>query len=272
MDQLKQQVNDFIREAGGTWGISLIDLDHDQSWAMNGDERFTAASVIKVPIMAAVFAGAHRGDFRLTDLIELKRDDQVDGSGVLQHMTPGIKLPIYDYIYLMIIQSDNTATNILIDLVGVEAVQSAMRELGMTKSVFYNKLCIVPVKTPARNALTASDVGECLKRLAKAEYVSLYACEQMISMMKDQQYRDCLPSNLPEEDSEIVGTKADWEVANKTGWVSGIQHDAAIFYVGNRTMVVVTLSKGCQPQTARAAMGKIGRAVYEYLKNTQHEV
>lgn len=265
MDGLTQKLEQLVTEAGGTWGISLKDLNRQESWQWNGDHVFYAASIIKLPIMAAVYAAANRGDFRLTDKLIMKQDDLVGGSGVLQHLSPSIELPIYDVMTLMIIQSDNTATNMLIDLVGFEEIQKAMKNLGMENSTCYTKLMTVPVERPGRNMITANDVTGLLKTFAAGGFVSLYACEQMIDIMKKQQFRDCLPSLLPDEDSDIVGVKPTWEFANKTGWVTAIRHDAGILYVGARAMAITVLSQDCDDVTARATMGKIGKAVYDYL-------
>ncbi|MGV3489661.1 MAG: serine hydrolase [Tuberibacillus sp.] len=265
MKELAKKIESLTAEAGGIWGIALEDLNKGESWKLNGGRVFYAASIIKLPIMAAVFACAARGDFRLTDSLTLKKDDLVGGSGILQHLSPNLELPIYDVITLMIIQSDNTATNMLIDLVGLEEIQRAMISLGMKDSTCYTKLMTVPVEKPGRNMITANDVNHLLKLFATGQFVSLYACEQMIEIMKKQQFRDCLPSLLPEYDFDIVGIRQNWEFANKTGWVTGIRHDAGILYVGSKAMAMTVLSEGCEDRQARDTMGKIGKAVYDYL-------
>lgn len=267
MEKLEQNIEHLVEEAGGTWAVVLEDLDRKETWNMNGDETFTAASVIKLPIMASVFASADQGRLRLGDCLTLKREDLVSGSGILQYLSPGIKLPIYDLLTLMIIQSDNTATNILIDLVGVEKIQQTMQELGMRDSVFYNKLMTVPVETPGRNRITASDISSVLKRFATGRFVSLYACEQMIDILKKQQIRNGLPAYLPDDDSDIVGVNPEWEVAGKSGWVPGIHHDSGIFYVGNRTIIVTALSRDCGTFKAPETLGKIGQEVYSYMND-----
>ena len=267
VERLTQKVEELVTEAGGTWGISLENLNNHQSWQLNGDHIFYAASIIKLPIMAAVFATFSRGDFRLTDKLTLKKDDLVGGSGVLQHLSPGTEFSIYDVMTLMIIQSDNTATNMLIDLVGFEDIQKAMKGLQMKNSTCYTKLMTVPVERPGRNMITANDVTGLLKMFANGQFVSLYACEQMIDIMKKQQFRDCLPSLLPDEDSDIVGVKPSFEFANKTGWVTAIRHDAGILYVGSRAMAITVLSKDCDDAIARATMGKIGKEIFDYLRD-----
>ncbi|MBS4172887.1 serine hydrolase [Bacillus sp. FJAT-49736] len=270
MEQLVKQIQDLLNETKGTWGIHLEDLVTKETWAWNEQEVFFAASIIKVPIMAAVFAGFDEGLYRLSDTISLKREDQVGdpvgGCGVLHHLTPGINLTIYDYITLMIIQSDNTATNVLIDLVGVEKIQQIMKEIGMEQSSFHTKLMTVPVKAKGRNRITAFDIATLLKKLTSGSIISQYACEQMIDIMKKQHFRDCLPERFPDEESNIIGAKPPWEFANKTGWVTGIRHDIGILYFGKKAMNIVVLSKDVEDREAKAIMAQIGEYIFHYLK------
>lgn len=266
MENLINEIQALMKNSGGTFGIYLEDLDKNETWTWNENEVFNAASIIKVPIMAAVFSAFNEGMFKLSDTIVLKRDDLVGGSGVLQHLTPGISLTIYDYLTLMIIQSDNTATNVLIDLVGVEKIQEIMVEIGMKNSCFYNKLMTVPVKTKGRNMITAVDMGIMLKKLTSGLIISHYACEQMIDIMKKQQFRDCLPDKFPDNDSDIIGTTLEWEFANKTGWVTRIRHDIGVLYVGGRTMNIVVLSKDVEDRVAKETIALIGECIFNYLK------
>src|SRR5699024_1291488 len=97
--------------------------------------------------------------------IVMEPEDQVGGSGVLQHLTPGEAFSLTDLVTLMIIQSDNTATNMLIDVVGIKNVQQAMADIGMVKSTFNRKLMIKPAKFQGNNMITAEDVSIMLEKL-----------------------------------------------------------------------------------------------------------
>src|SRR5690625_7992560 len=91
--------------------------------------------------MATLFQAYEQGKISsLEKSLLMKESDLVGGAGVLQHMTPNIKLPLYDIMTLMIIQSDNTATNMMIDLIGIEEIQNLMKEIGMETRTWYNKL------------------------------------------------------------------------------------------------------------------------------------
>lgn len=263
--KLAAAILELVEKAGGQWGIVLEDLTTSERWALNEHQRFYAASLIKVPIMTAVYAEAYAGRFALEEKRKLRREDLVGGSGVLQHMSPGTEIAIADLVALMIVQSDNTATNILIDLIGKEAIRAVMARTEMNNSQFYNKLMIVPAEREGNNEVTAADMANHYRYLATGSIISLHSCQQMIDILKKQQIRDCLPLFLPNPEGEIIGMLPLWELANKTGTVNNIQHDTGILYVGDKAVTVCVLSKDVEAKRARETIGHIGRVVYEHL-------
>lgn len=268
MEELKQTIEQIVKETCGTWAIVFEDIDKQKIWAMNEDRSYTAASIIKLPIMAAVFSMADQGKIRLSDTLEVKREDLVGGAGVLQHLTPGVELTIYDLVTLMIIQSDNTATNMIIEKVGCEQIQQTMKQLEMNNSFFFNKLMTVPVKAEGRNQVTARDVSTFLKRTVKGQFSSYYACEKMIDIMKRQQIH-YLSDGFPENNLKHIGVQPDWVFASKTGHVADSYHDAGILYLGNRTVTIAVFSENCDKNTALFALSRIGKEIYTYVSKTQ---
>ena len=266
MEELISKVQQLITPSKGTWGIVLEDLNSREKWQHNEQELFYAASVIKLPIMAAVYRAVERGELALTDLISLDEKDYVGGSGVLQHFTPGLSLHVQDIIMLMIIQSDNTATNLLIDLVGVDSIQSTMKEAGMKYSTFYNKLMLSKPNPLGANQIAAADIAILLQKMATGDLVSRVASEQMIDVMKKQQVRDCLPEKLPSLYTDFDYGKTPWELANKTGWIPGTRHDVGIFYVGNREFAATVLSKDEDDLLSKKVLSQIGEEIYKYVQ------
>ncbi|AXI10617.1 serine hydrolase [Oceanobacillus sp. 143] len=266
MEQLSHNIERIIKQSSGKWGIAIEELGTNKSWGINEEELFYAASIIKVPIMIAVFAAYENERLSLSDVLELKIEEMVGGSGVLQYLAPGTRLTINDLITLMIIQSDNTATNMLINLIGKENIQQTMKNIGMQKSKFYNKLMTVPANLQGYNEITAQDLTMILKKLAAGKIVSMHACGRMIEIMKKQQLTDCLPAKLPQTDSNIIGNIPEWQLANKTGFVSGVRHDIGIFYVGDRAMATTVLSQDLDDHHSKDAIAEIGLEIYRYLK------
>lgn len=266
MKLLTENIRSHIEKAGGTWGVSLSDLHTHETWHYNPNLRFTAASVIKLPIMAAAYQSFEDRQFTFSDVMELKREEQVGGSGVLQHMTPGTKLTIYDVMVLMIIQSDNTATNMMIDLIGMEQIQATMEAAGLRDSVITNKLMIVSSARTGPNLATAGDMTKLLSDMARGKVVSEYACREMIAILKHQQINDCLPAKLPDPDSALVGIHPSWTLAHKTGNVTNVTHDVGVFFVGEHALAVSVLSTDIPNQQARETLSGVGAAIYEFLK------
>ncbi|WP_226376817.1 serine hydrolase [Oceanobacillus halotolerans] len=267
MNQLKVDIQAIIEDSGGEWGIAIEDLHTNEIFTEQADRPFYAASIIKIPIMITVFKRYEDGAFTLSDKLSLKREDMVGGSGVLQHMTPGTPLTIYDLLMLMIIQSDNTATNMLIDLVGTKEIQQTLDTIGAFNSKFYNKLMIVPVQKEGSNIITANDMTLLLKQLVNGQIISVHACQQMINIMKKQQIRESLPGKLPPSEKGRIGTPKKWELAHKTGNVTKVRHDVGIFYVGNRTLIASVLSQGMNDLVSKELFHDIGLAIFNYLNS-----
>ncbi|MFS0920477.1 serine hydrolase [Brevibacillus sp. 179-C 1.1 NHS] len=261
--ELEKRLSVILGQADGTWGVVVEELSSAQGMRFEHvpDELFIAESVIKVPIMAAVFAASEQGHFRLEDQLALRQEDLVGGSGVLYALSPGLKLTIRDLVTLMIIQSDNTATNMLIDLVGKAQIDQTMIDLGMRRSYYSRKLMIYPLDVTDNNMITAGDIASMLGQITTGSYLSLRACKEMIAIMKKQQVRNGLPSQLPSQEETIHPA---WELPCKSGWDTGRQHDVGLLYTNNRCFSITALSKDVTSQSALHTLGLLGRAVYDY--------
>lgn len=262
LTELQPALQKMIDDAKGTYGVSIYHFESQSEFQSQADEWFYAASIIKVPIMAAVFDQVAKGKFSFSDTLALRAEDMVPGSGLLQNVSPGLQLPIYDYTVLMIIDSDNTATNVLIDQIGTEAIQAAMAEWGLQNSRFYNKLSVIPAKVEHYNTITPREMTELLKLIATGKVVSWRACSEMIKIMKMQKHNEGLPSQLPTQNGPI-GELPLWECAHKTGWINGTDHDMGLLYFPRNTFAVSVFGKEiAERKDAHQLMGDIGRLLY----------
>ena len=132
---LDRQVREAISGFEGKVFIYAKNLDTGATYSLNGDERVRTASTIKLPVMAAAFQAVEAGDAKWSDPLTLHDDDKVSGSGVLTEFSDGLKLPIRDVMHLMIVLSDNTATNLMIDRLTADRVNAEMDKLGLKKPV-----------------------------------------------------------------------------------------------------------------------------------------
>ncbi|WP_232695446.1 serine hydrolase [Brevibacillus daliensis] len=250
----------------GEWGVVVEDIVTAEKFSYKENDSFYAASLIKVPVMSAVFAGANEGRFAMEDILDLRAEDLVGGAGVLQHMTPGTPLSIQDLVTLMIIQSDNTATNMLIELVGKDSIHAIMEKTGMNNSAFYNKLMVIPADLEGVNSVTPADMTNHYRLLAQGKIISYDASQKMLSILKKQQVRDVIPGLFPDPDHEIIGGLPLWELANKTGNVTNVQHDTGILYIGRHAVLLSFLSKGVENSVAKQGISKLGKMVFDYYQ------
>jgi beta-lactamase class A len=159
-----QRISEILAGVEGFWGLSYLHLNTGERFALNGDEAFYPASVIKVPVMCAVFHMAEYEGLDLSAKVTINRDDQVGGSGVLHTLTAGAELSVYDLVTLMIVVSDNSATNMCLDLVGKGNVTPLMEKLGLTQTKLYNKLMVVPVERGGRQHHVAQRHDRAVRR------------------------------------------------------------------------------------------------------------
>ena len=258
--------------AGGDMAIVVRDLTGVARYERRADEAFTAASTIKLPILVALYDAAARGEVRLHQPCRLCAEDQVTGSGVLQLLSPGVRLPLRDLAELMITVSDNAATNMILDRLGVDGVNACLQALGLKQTRVFRKLQVIPTDIAQTNTVTAGELADLLERLARGRAVSYEASRRMVATLKRQQINDALPALLPDPEDGgegPVGALPEWELAHKTGGIPNYHHDVGILYLASVTMVICVLTRNCGPaREARRRIAEVGRVVFEAYRGS----
>lgn len=215
--KLLDRIMERLRLFRGVMGIAAEHLRTRECLLVNAHQRFPAASVIKIPIMVEVYAQIAEGRLDLDDGLLLTDADKVGGSGVLQYLQAGIILPIRDLVMLMIIVSDNTAANLLLDRVGVTHVNRRMAACGLPSTkVFRKAFAEHPEVDPDEEAVygfgvsTPYEMMRLLKRIACGDVIDPAACDAMVETMRRQQINLMLPRRLPFERDAVT-------IAHKTG-------------------------------------------------------
>ena len=211
--------------------------------AIGADEPFETASTIKTYILACLFEQVERGQASLTDKLTYKKEHFVDGSGVLRDLGVGAALAVKDAATLMIIISDNIATNMMIDYLGVDTINACIRGLGCMDTTLHN-----PIDFEAYDRLgttTPRDYASMFLRLAKGELVSAAASEQMRAIFRRQHYNGMLTRCLPPYflDSEDTGEEELIYVASKSGSMNACRNDGGIVHTPYGEYVIVIMNK-----------------------------
>ena len=269
-EALKAKIESFV----SAWpqaeiAVALIDPETGTHLSIQGDRVFHAASTMKAPVLIEVYRQAAAGRFSLDDSLLVENDftSIVDGSpfrigddsddALYEHT--GRSLPIRDLAERMITMSSNLATNLIIELVKADSVQRTMESMGArTMRVLRGVEDIKAFERGLNNTATASDLAVLLDAIRRNEAVSRAASEEMRDILLGQEFNEMIPAGLP-------GTA---RVAHKTGWITGITHDAAIVYPENAPpYVLVILTEGFDDHaTASQAGAGITRIVHEAVR------
>ncbi len=242
-ERLEKRVSRKVRKFAGVAGVAVKDLVGGQTLSINGDEVFPTASTIKIHILTQLLARAERGELDINETMRITSDVHVPGSGVLASMERDVELSILDVAVLMIIVSDNTATNLCIDMAGIEGTNALLRDLGLTKTMLRRKM--QDKAAVARNDENVSTPAECVAMLEhlQAGRPSPWVAEQCLSIIKKSK-----ASPL----SQVVPTGVP--LANKPGGMDRVRCDAGIVYLPNRPYAIAVMTKfalGTVPQQDR---------------------
>lgn len=216
-----ESVKSRAEKLPGQIGFYYRDLTTGNEYGLNSDTAFTAASIIKIPILAEIFRQFACGDLNKNTLIKIRPEDKVPSCGAISYIHDGAELTLSDICNLMVVISDNSGANILTRTAGFAHINRFMAALGL-KSTRINRFLYNRdgARLGKRNTFTPADIGKLFDLMWKGSLVSANASHEMLEIFKLQQIAHKMPEMLPES---VV-------LAHKTGEDTGITHDAGIVY------------------------------------------
>lgn len=254
-DALTARLEDEMRRMPARAAVVLEPLDGTPDWRHLPDESFPAASILKVPVLLEVFRRFQEGSLDPDTLVTLDRDDVVLGAGVLFELHPGLSLTLRDLARLMIVVSDNTASNLLLDRVGFDAVNSLMARMGMAGTALNRKFMHRPGPR-GDNVTTAADTVRCFRELYAGTLLAEPWREEALNILRRQQFREKIPMMLP-----VTAV-----VAHKTGELDGVRHDVGIVEDRGRAFLLSVLTRdGREPWEVDYRVARISRWCYDWV-------
>ncbi|MBV8198430.1 MAG: serine hydrolase [Candidatus Eremiobacteraeota bacterium] len=250
---LSHDVRNIARHIPAAIGLDVLDLNTGYTAGFNASKSMPAASTIKVPVMVEVFDQLEAGRFDLNRRITLQFSDKDYGSGDLCNARTGETFSVEALLAKMIDISDNTATNMLIRLVGRRSINAKMAELGLQRTHLAQD--VRTDEWAIRRALrtSAGDLVHLLALMAHGELVDEWSSKEMIALLEADRINTLLPAPLPE----------NIPIAHKTGSLEDTLNDAGIVYAGDAPYVIAVMTTALPSKDlGRAFIHTVSRMAY----------
>jgi beta-lactamase class A len=257
-NKMVQSFEKTAHDYRGNVGIYFKDLSSGNVWEYKADKLFPSASLIKLPMMAAVFEKIKKGDLSFDTQIRLTRRERRGGSGTLKWAREGTKLSVMELLYKMITESDNTATNMLSDYVGMNYLQREFSRMGLVYTKIYPEgFNLTSGRVARENYTTAREMAGLIEKIYDKELVDAQSSELMMDFLKHLKTKTRLRRGLP------IG----WELAHKTGLLRRSCHDVGIVFSPQGDYVIAVLT-GNVPSysSAKKFITKIAKHSVDYYK------
>jgi beta-lactamase class A len=252
--KLEATISETDRSLDGVLAVAILDLSTGQKYLFHADEVIPTASSIKIAILAEFYRQVQQGKLKFTDLYTLQQADLVGGSGIAEAFTPGVtRLTLRDVAALMISVSDNSATNIIIDRIGMDNVNALLDSLGLAHTRLRRKMMDLKAAAEGReNIATPRELMILLEDLYRGKVLNKAMMEDFFKLLSIHK-ESYIPRELPE----------DLRVANKPGELEGVRNDSGIVFTGNRPYVISVMTTYLRHEgDGGAAIIRISTAAY----------
>ena len=268
---LGEMLKPLAEDHDGDVAIAVLHLETGQHYYLNADTPMPTASLIKLPILTEVYRRVHDTTLSLNTMLTLTKENSVIGSGILhQHFSPGATFSLKDTAGLMIAVSDNSATNMILDVVTMKAVNDRMELLKLPHTKVYGKVFLGSKTTWNKDALakyglgstTAREMVTLLQQIYQGKIGNRKTSDAILTMLKTCDDTDKFPRFLPKSVT----------VAHKTGSVNAARTDAGILYFKGGPVAICVLTNNnkdtswTKANTGDKLCADVAKVVYDYYK------
>ena len=272
----EETLKEVCKEVNGACGLFVSLPERGEKLTLFAQDRFNAASTIKIPLLALLLKDFEDGRLDPTEPVPIWAGNRVGGSGILNSLSDHYMLTLYDYAVLMMIVSDNSATNQIIDAVGVDRANAFFTENGWLDTHLAGKLYspkpLLPNGEQDFNYTTAADLGDMLEKVLAGTMVSKTVSDQMMQIMAAQQlgiFCQSVPLRRVPDTRKPLPPVPENRVlmCHKGGSLEGkVLHDAAILLLPNgEKAVLVMMTATPDNDVTKEVMKKVSRPVYDSL-------
>lgn len=231
--KLQASIENVDQHLDGVMGVAIEDLTHGDHYYLHEDEVFAQASSIKITVLADLYLQAQQGKLKLTDLYTVQASDLVPDSDIMNGLTPGVsRVTLRDLATMMVAVSDNAATNVLIDRVGMQNVNALLDSLGLTHTRLRRKMMdLEAAKQGRENISTPREMMALLDAIYHGKVLNKDSTADFFKMLSTNK-SSFIPRDLPPE----------LKIANKPGELEAIRNDSGIVFVEGRPYVICVMT------------------------------
>ena len=231
--KLEADIQDVDRHLDGVMGLAIEDLTAGENVFLHEDEVFAQASSIKIAVLAGLYLQAQEGKLKLTDLYTVQSSDLVPDSDIMGGLTPGVtRLTLRDLATMMVAVSDNSATNVLIDRIGMQNVNAMLDSLGLAHTRLRRKMMdLQAAKEGRENISTPREMMTLLAAIYRGKVLNKESTVDFFKMLSTNK-ESFIPRDLP----------TDLKIANKPGELEAVRNDSGIVFVEGRPYVICVMT------------------------------
>jgi beta-lactamase class A len=231
--KLEKSILDVDRNLDGVMGVAVVDLTDGHKYLLHANDVFPQASSIKICVLAELYRQAQQGKLKLTDVYTVNAADLVQDSDIMGGLTPGVtQITLRDLATMMVAVSDNSATNVLIDRVGMDNVNAFLTTQGLHDTRLRRKMMDLKAAAEGReNVSTPNEMASLLKALYNGEILNKEMTADFFKMLST--HKDSwIPRDLPD----------DLKIADKPGALEGVRNDSGVIFVDKRPYILCVMT------------------------------
>ncbi|MDQ0148417.1 serine hydrolase [Eubacterium multiforme] len=255
-----REIKKYLESRIGTYSFFFEDLDSGFIYGCNENVQMIAAGCIKLPIAISLIKDVERENVSFMDRIKIDGSDKVYGTGII-HEFDSRDYTVFELLVAMLIQSDNTATNKIIDIIGMDRINEDIREMDLKNTILNRKIADKRNnKSESDNLTSAKDLSKMWKHLYKGTYLNEENSIMLIDILRRQQIKNKLALYIPDD--------LKYEISSKTGDKAGVENDTALVQLSKGTFSFTVLSMGIPNSVyGTVTLAKTGKMMWDNAMN-----
>ena len=258
-----KEIKKYLESRIGTYGFFFEDLKSGFIYGYNENVKITAAGCMKLPIAVSLIKAVEKNKINFLDKINISVEDKVYGTGIIHEFNER-EYTVFELLVAMLIQSDNTAANKIINMITIEEINNNLKEMGLNNTILNRRTTDERKdKDDIENITSAFDLSMIWKQLYNKTYLNDENSQMLIDILTRQQIKNKLALYIPDD--------LKYEISSKTGDKSGVENDTELIRVPKGDFTCTILSMGIPNSVyGTVTLAKCGKMVWDNISNNWH--